>query len=173
MIETHPFEIFIPQNIKFLILGSFTAKGIGIEPQYDWYYGSKRNQFWSIIEQVYSTTLPNRSSREELFSKLGIAIADIIYQCERSRNNSLDTNLTNIVYNPKLTEIMQTHQIKKIFFTSRFVENNYKKVFKRLIEEYPQTELITLPSPSPRYALMSKEEKIKKYVEILPKLINI
>jgi hypothetical protein len=33
----------------------------------------------------------------------------------------------------------------------------------------PSVKFITLPSPSPRYAAMSKEEKIKKYKEVLPK----
>jgi len=37
---------------------------------------------------------------------------------------------------------------------------------------YPKIELITLPSPSPRYAILSKDEKGAIYAEILPKLVR-
>ena len=59
---------------------------------------------------------------------------------------------------------------EKIFFTSRFVENAYRKAFKDLIIKYPQIELINLPSPSPRFASMNKEEKTRRYKLVLPKL---
>jgi len=36
--------------------------------------------------------------------------------------------------------------------------------------QYQNIELITLPSPSPRYASMSKQEKVARYTELLPKL---
>lgn len=57
MIETHIFKIFVPEKAKALILGSFSGKespadnGVN-DPAYDWYYGTKRNQFWPILEAV-------------------------------------------------------------------------------------------------------------------------
>ncbi len=170
MIETHPLGNFIPKNIKYLLLGSFTARGMDNDPAYDWYYGSKRNQLWRIIEQVYNVELLNKKSKIDLFTKLGIGVADIIYQCERRDDNSLDANLINIVYNPKLENILNANKIQKIFFSSRYVEKLFKKYFKSLVLKHTEIELITLPSPSPRYALMTKEEKIKKYREVLPQL---
>jgi len=169
MIETHPFGNFIPSNIKYLLLGSFTAKSVDSDTEYDWFYASKRNQFWPIIEKVYNIDLHNKSSKVKLYENLSIGIADIIYQCERRNGSSLDNNLVNIVYNPELERILQC-KLKSIFFTSRFVEKLYRKAFKKLIEEFTTVELITLPSPSPRYAAMSKEEKISKYKELLPEL---
>jgi hypoxanthine-DNA glycosylase len=170
MIETHPFENFIPPNIKCLLLGSFTANSVTKEANYDWYYGSKRNQFWSIIQEVYKVQLNNTATKKNLFTKLGIGIADIIYQCERSQGNSLDSNLVNFVYNPFLVDILQSKKIETVFFSSRFVEKLYKKVFKNLVEELSNMELITLPSPSPRYALMSKLQKVERYRQLLPQL---
>jgi hypothetical protein len=79
-------------------------------------------------------------------------------------------NLVNIVYNvDAIAEILNSNPIQKIFFTSRFVEMKFRKVFKGIIAHHPSTELITLPSPSPRYALMSKEQKIMRYKELLPR----
>lgn len=168
MIETHPLGDFVPANAKYLLLGSFMAKKPG-EGHYDWYYGSKRNQFWLIIEAVYNVNLPDKASRAELFTKLRIAISDIILACERRDNNSLDANLINIVYNiDGIKSILTQNKIEKIFFTSRFVEKEFRKVFKDLIAQLPQIELVTLPSPSPRYAKLSLLEKIEKYREVLP-----
>jgi len=176
MIETHAFGNFVPRNAKYLILGSFTGRqavkgSTATDDDYDWFYGTKRNQFWSILEGVYGIELRNKHSKQELFAKLGIAMADIISQCERKEGNNLDTNLVNIVYNIEaITEILETHQIENILFSSRFVEDRFRKLFKDIINRYPSIHLVTLPSPSPRYAQMSKEQKIQRYRELLPRL---
>lgn len=173
MIETHPFEVFTPENTAYLLLGSFTSKRKDGDDSYDWYYSNGRNQFWPLMESVYGLELKNKQAQQDLFTKLSLAITDIIYQCERRNGNSLDTNLINFVYNTNAIEnVLREHKIKKIFFSSRFVEKEFKRHFKAAIIEYPQIELITLPSPSPRYAAMRKEEKIRIYKKVLPKLIN-
>ena len=170
MIETHPFGIFMPPKARYLLLGSFTGKLI--DDSYDWFYTNGRNQFWPILEQVYNLELRDKKIKQELFSKLNMGIGDIIYQCERRYGTNLDNNLINITYNIKPIKIaLQNNQIRKIFFTSRFVEIKYKKVFKDVVQSSAKIDLITLPSPSPRYAQMSKEEKIKRYTKLLPKLI--
>jgi len=140
------------------------------DDSYDWFYATKRNQFWPILEEVYGIELRNKLSRQELFVKLGIAMADIIYQCERKEGTNLDNNLVNIVDNEVITKILDSNQIDKIFFSSRFVEKRFKKVFKDIVNRHPIIELIPLPSPSPRYTKMSKEQKIRRYKELLPKL---
>jgi hypoxanthine-DNA glycosylase len=163
MLETHPFPPFVPPHAKHLLLGSFTGKpGVG----YDWFYGSQRNQFWPILERVYNLKLDTKKSKMHLFSRLGLAITDIIYQCERRQGTNLDANLINIVYNlPALEKILSQNKIVTIFFSSRFVETKFKRLFKNV-----HTRLITLPSPSPRYARMTLQEKIKIYAAVLPKV---
>jgi hypoxanthine-DNA glycosylase len=171
MIETYPFGIFCPHKAKYLLLGSFTA--VKKDESYDWFYGSKRNQFWPMIEAVYNIELPDKKARISLFSRLSIAIADMIYQCERKDGNSLDANLINFVFNVEgLNQLFNENPIQKVFFSSRFVEKQFKKNFKDLLESYPNIEFVTLPSPSPRYAAMSKSEKIKRYKEIFPQVNN-
>jgi len=168
MIETHPFGIFSPPKARYLLLGSFTA--VKKEDSYDWFYGSKRNQFWPMIEEVYGIKLLNKRSRQSLFTKLSIAIADMIYQCERKDSNSLDSNLINLVFNTKgLNKLFKNNPLQEVFFSSKFVEKQFRKNFKDLVIKYSNVKFITLPSPSPRYAAMSRVEKIKKYKEIFPK----
>jgi hypoxanthine-DNA glycosylase len=176
MIETHPFDIFIPDNARYLILGSFIGKQaikgtVDYDASYDFYYGTKRNQFWPILEAVYGQELRNKRAKLVLFSKLGIAIGDIIYQCERMEGSNLDANLKIIQYNKgPINDVLANYKIEKIFFTSRYVENLYKKAFKITIGLNPLIELICLPSPSPRFARMTREQKIDRYKALLPEL---
>ncbi len=176
MIEKHAFGNFVPPKARFLILGSFTAKqavkgNTAFDDAYDWFYSNGRNQFWPIIEAVYQRDLNNKHSKQKLFAELGIAMADIILQCERKEGNNLDNNLVNIIYNvDAITKILDSNQIQKIFFSSCFVEKKFRKVFKNIITQQPNTELVTLPSPSPRFAQMSKQQKIGKYRQLLPRL---
>lgn len=168
MIETHPFKSFIPKNPKYLILGSFTGK-ITPENNYDWFYGTKRNQFWPILREVYKLKLADKNSKQKLLKKLKIAISDIIYQCERKKGTNLDNNLTNITYNTEaIRKIFKGNKIQKVFFSSRFVEKKYRQIFKDVVNKHPEVKLITLPSPSPRFAKMSLKEKIRSYARLLP-----
>lgn len=171
MIETHPFELFCPTSARFLILGSFTAKRYEGDTSYDWYYGSRRNKFWTILEKVYKVELKDRKAKQKLLGNLKIAIGDIIYQCERKKGNSLDSNLINIIYNKSaISTVLSGNNIKRIYFSSRFVEDKFKKNFKELISKYPEVELVTLPSPSPRFALMTLSQKVARYNKLLPRL---
>lgn len=166
MLETHPFGNFVPPLAKYLILGSFTGKLVA---RNDWFYSTPRNQFWKILETIYRTDVKTKVQKIELLTKHQIAMADIIYSCERSKNSNLDINLINITYNFKgLDKILKNNKIKQIFFTSKFVENKYRIKFKSLISYYPRIKLSVLPSPSPRYAKLSIEEKTKIYKNLLP-----
>ena len=120
MLETNPFKVFIPPKAKYLILGSFAAKDGKLGVLYDWYYSNGRNQFWPMLEEVYKIKLRDKKTQQNLFRKLSIAIADIIYQCKRQKKSSLDVHLTSFVYNTiPITKILQKNLLKKIFFTSR------------------------------------------------------
>jgi hypoxanthine-DNA glycosylase len=168
MLEKHPYKPFVPKNAKYLILGSFPAKA---EERGNWYYVNPRNQFWPILEKVYNANLTTIKSKKKLFTNLKIAITDIIYSCEREKGSNLDTNLTNITYNIKgINKILNENKIRKIFLTSRFVEKNFKKHFKKFFFKNPEVKLIYLPSPSPRYAAMNIDKKTKIYKKLLPKL---
>lgn len=169
MIEKHPFGSFVPKNSRYLLLGSFAAKNA---EGYTWFYGTKRNQFWPILEEVYGISLKSVNDQKRLLNKLKLAVTDVILECERKENNNLDTNLKNLVLNhDTIRNILYNNKIQKIFFSSRFVENIYRRKFNNLISQYPNIKLITLPSPSPRYVAMSKVEKITKYKKLLPKTI--
>jgi len=168
MVEVHPFGDFVPEEARYLLLGSFTTKPMD---NYVWFYSNGRNHFWPILEEVFGLELKTLESKQTLFSDLRMALSDIIYSCERINNSNLDNNLTNIVYNIKgINKIIRNNEIEKIFFSSRFVEGKFKQLFGDFIDECPDVDLVYLPSPSPRYAAMSREEKVRRYRELLPNL---
>ena len=164
-IETHPFEPFIPPDIKYLIIGSFPGKGqteVGTNSDL-WFYSAKRNTFWKILEAVYNTPLKTKKSKQDLFRKTNMGIADIILKAVRKDNTNSDTNLEIIELNDTaIKKIVELNSIITIFFTSKFVERLFKKIFPHLFNT------IALPSPSPRFAKMSLAEKINIYKKYLP-----
>ena len=173
MIERHPFGSFVPPQAQYLILGSFTTKEAydsAKKKKYVWFYAnSGRNMFWPILEIVYKTELKTRQQMENVLTTRKIALADIILQCERKKHSNLDVHLINAIYAvADITKIVKHNPIEKILFTSKFVEKEFKRKFRILIEQYPHIELVTLPSPSPRYAAMKKDQKILRYKELLP-----
>lgn len=168
MLETHPFGNFVPPKCQYLLLGGFAARPV---KGYDWFYANKRNQFWSILQEVYGVELDTTTVQQELFTRIGMGISDIILSCERIKQNNSDTNLTNFVINSvAISKVLGENEIKKIFFSSRFAETLYKRHLKDLVVQYPKIQLVTLPSPSPRYAAMSKADKIVRYTGLLPAL---
>jgi hypoxanthine-DNA glycosylase len=164
-IETHPFKPFVPANAMVIIIGSFPGRDITKKKlnEEDWFYGTKRNQFWNIISGVYGMELKTATDKKQLFTAKGIAIADIILQARRNAINNSDTNLEVIAYNDKVIKKILAHtSFKYIFFTSKFVEKHFLKIFPGIKNGE------CLPSPSPRYARMSIKEKIVYYKKKLP-----
>ena len=176
MVETHPFGSYVPSGAKYLILGSFTGrqavKGKAFtDDDYDFFYGLPRNQFWPILEKVYGRRLQDTQSRKDLLAELRIAMADIIRQCERKDGSNLDANLSNIVYAlEEIAQILESNQIRRIYFTSRYAETKFRRNFRDIMGWHPAIELVTLPSPSPRYARMTKEQKTARYKALLPQI---
>lgn len=165
-IESHPFSPFVPDNATILILGSFPGREqTQMETDNDqWFYGAKRNQFWKIISSVYNTDLLCKEDKQQLFKKFGIGITDILLKVRRKNNSNLDDNLEIVEYNDKaIKTILDKSKIKSIFFTSKYVEKHFYKLFP----DFKNAEY--LPSPSPRYARMTKADKVNYYKSKLPK----
>lgn len=165
-IETHPFKAFIPENVVVLIVGSFPGREVThkILSDDEWFYGSKRNQFWKIISGVYGTALETKEDKQSLFQKHGIGIVDIFLKVKRKDNTNMDSSLKVVEYNNmEIKKILEKHSIKAIFFTSKFVEKQFLSLFPSVKNGE------SLPSPSPRYARMSLQEKINYYKSKLPK----
>ena len=165
-IEKHPFTAFIPSKVNCLILGSFPGREQTLEmpAPHEWFYGAKRNQLWQILEWVYERKLEDRNAKQALFESAGIAITDIIKTCKRRDGTNMDENLEVIEWNiEEIDQILKLYS-PLVFFTSRFVE----KQFKMFFPDYKATDL--LPSPSPRYFRLRITDKARIYKQKLPLL---
>lgn len=162
--EIHPFEPFVPQNSRILLLGSFpgreqTQNKIGKD---DWFYGASRNQFWKILERTFETQLLTKSEKQSLFSRHGIAITDLFLEINRSATSNGDEHLCIVHYNTlAISQILIQFPDIHVLCTSRFVEKEFRKLFPGKLR------VGSLPSPSPRYASMGINEKTAVYKQLL------
>jgi hypoxanthine-DNA glycosylase len=171
-IEKHAFGAFLPEKINYLLVGTFPGKQFTQLPEGEvwldelaWSYGG-RNQFWRIMEAIYDVKLISREDKQLLFSDLRIGMMDLIASCSRKDDNNLDNNLVNITWNKIAFEkIFEEKEIKKIFCTGKGVAVLLKKWFPAI-----STKIIALPSPSPRYANLSFEEKKVFYEKEFPRI---
>jgi hypoxanthine-DNA glycosylase len=168
-LEQHPFGAFLPQNTRFLVVGTFPGRQFSqrsaTENEADltaFSYGG-RNQFWRILEKIYAVELPNRVEKQALFTQKNIGMMDLIAACRRKKNSNLDTDLTDIVWNrPAFERLFENQQIETIFCTGKGVATIFKNWF-------PDIHCVVLPSPSPLFAVMSFEEKLAFYQSVFPK----
>lgn len=166
MIEKHPFEPFIPDYCKVVVIGSFPGReSTQVKRENDWYYSANRNQFWKLLETVYNRDLKDLANKQELFREARIGITDIISSCERKENSNADSNLNNKVYNSRIPIILNTKTINKILFTGKGV---YSEFIENFYTPDKNVELIVLPSPSPIYRRLSFQDKVDEYKKYFP-----
>ena len=151
----HPFEPIVFDDSQTLVLGTFPSI---VSFENDFYYAHKRNQFWRLLGDIFSMPTHTKEERIKLLKKHKIALWDVIASCERK--NSSDTNLKKIEPNdiPKL--LLEYPNINLIAFTGKKAQLLYNKLYSDL-----PVETYVLPSPSPAYAAMKYEEKLKRYRE--------
>jgi hypoxanthine-DNA glycosylase len=155
----HPFKPIIYENSQILILGTFPSiKSF----KNNFYYSNPKNQFWKIMSEIFNENFNSENEKIDFLKRKKIALWDIVKSCERK--NSSDSNLKNIKPNDIPNLIKTYKNIKLLAFTSKKAVHLYKKFYPDL-----NIETIYLPSPSPAYASMNLNEKIKIYKKILKK----
>jgi hypoxanthine-DNA glycosylase len=157
-ILAHPFKPIIFKDTEILILGSFPS----IQSFEDnFYYAHKRNQFWRLLSQTFGEEeLKSIDEKKEFLKRYDIALWDIVSSCKRK--NSLDSNLKDIKLNDIRALLKKYPSIQKICFTSKTAFRLYEKNFSDIT-----MPIFYLPSPSPAYASVRFEEKLKEYREVL------
>ena len=168
-LEIHPFGLFIQPDTRYLIVGTFPGRQFSQRSAAEnaadptaFSYGG-RNQFWRILEKIYAVELPDRASKQRLFTEKCLGMMDLIAACRRKKNSNLDTDLTDIVWNkPAFEALFNAQAIDCVFCTGKGVATIFTKWF-------PDKPCVTLPSPSPLFAAMRFEEKWTFYQGVFPK----
>ena len=115
-IETHPFEPFIPQNAKIILLGTFPPKSDKWSMPF--FYPNWINDMWRIMGIVFFDdaqhfVLPGRKAFDQdmicdFLCRTGIALFDTAQQVRRLKDNASDKFL-EIVEPVNLNEILTSH----------------------------------------------------------------
>lgn len=157
-IETHPFEPYHSEDATTLIIGSFPC--FNGENYGEWFYcGSQKNHFWKLLSETFNMPVDTIEYKQKLCSQNKIAITDVAYSIERTKNNCSDSNLKIVEYNKGGILKCLTPNIKKILCTSKFVEKQLKSILPEL--NIP-TYVLLSPSPAANTYIASLEDyKIK------------
>jgi len=142
MISKHPYTPFIPPGATRLLIGSIPPARFCIEDaqlhssDVDFYYGSKDNAFWNLLEEVFeekldrSTTQEAITQRKALLVKHGIGITDMIAACTRTNQSASDEDLKDLELKD-LNQLLIDHpSIHTLIYTSEFVKKQVNKQLK-------------------------------------------
>lgn len=120
--DQHPYPDLLPKDLEILIVGSFPSKA----PKYfNFFYGSKFNQFWPIISGVYRHGFQHKTGdaaakeRADFLRAKHIGLTDMLTKCYRYKDRSGDESLFPISYKNILALLDEHKSIKRLVFTGR------------------------------------------------------
>lgn len=142
------FEPFYRVNSRLLILGSFpSVKSREVE----FYYGNRRNRFWSTLAQFFGESEPKsvEEKKKFLLSKQ-VALWDVVAECEIV--GSQDSTIKNY----KVADVEKLLQKLKI----ELIILNGGKAYSVFVKHFPNIAVpyIKLQSTSPANTSFTKEE---------------
>lgn len=111
------------------------------------------------MEKLFDTPLPDLSSKQNLIREKHLALWDVVKSC--NRENSLDSNLKEIIPNDIESLLQDYRSIDTILFTGQTAQKLYRRFFKN-----PKPDTLLLPSPSPAYCSITMGEKALIYRRI-------
>jgi G:T/U-mismatch repair DNA glycosylase len=133
----HPFPFYISDNATKLIIGTIPPARFCIDRNekkstltnpndVGFYYGSCDNYFWELIGEVFDTKFAfgeeGVEQRKNFLNRKGIGITDMIEECERINNSSLDSKLEIIQFR-KVSPLLKIFpNIKTLIYTSVYVK---------------------------------------------------
>lgn len=151
---------------KLLILGSMPGV-TSLEQQC--YYAHPRNAFWPIMSRLLSASLlddyPKRLTR---IKHHGIALWDVLAQCQRQ--GSLDSAIQSegLIYNPIDKLLEQYPSIEAVALNGTSAEKLLRKAIKNKLIIWPeQVQIVPLPSTSPANARLNFDQKLVRWQTLL------
>lgn len=139
------FPPLVNRDSEILFLGS--APSI-LSRRNNFFYGNPTNRFWWLLSQIYQVDFVgvDAAGKTALLQRFKIGLSDVYASCQMKKaNSSLDSNITNYVFNDILQIIAGTN-IKRIYITSK---KAYTDFIKHWNHQLPADVTVTcLPSPS-------------------------
>lgn len=170
IISKHPYEPYISKDSTKLIIGSMPPPRFCTQPKclekgdIDWYYGSRDNSFWSLVDERLDTKNLNitKEDLQKWLNNHGFGITDLIGSCIHKDGKATDKSLIEIKYKSISKLLLNNSKIDTLICTSEQVRKwlvkcvdgkfNWSKTLKKEgtikigIKSY---RVIVLYSPSP------------------------
>ena len=121
-IEYHPWNHFIPENARTLIIGTFPTALRNWS--FDFFYPNKRNLLWKILADINGTAIINESGenavseRKAILTSLRVGVTDMGKCIERNGGSSLDEQLCLKEAMDILALLESNPTIKRLILTS-------------------------------------------------------
>ena len=159
--QTHTFEIFINDNSKYLILGSFPSVK---SRENMFYYSHKSNRFFPVLSMIFNEECPiTIKDRKEFLNRHNIALYDVIEECDIE--GSSDSSIKNVVPAP-IEEILTKYpNIRTIGITGKKAADLFDRYLLKKIDK-TKIKVVYLPSTSSANAKMSGDILLKEYKKI-------
>jgi TDG/mug DNA glycosylase family protein len=141
---------------RVLILGSFPSRKSLLHTEY---YGNPQNQFWKIMEALFSidASLPY-ARRLELVQENHLALWDVVGSCFRP--GSSDASITSPRFNDIAGFIAVHPSLRLIALNGGTAARFYAKMGKNTLP------FRVMPSTSPAHARLTLKEKIDRWSAI-------
>ena len=156
---THTLPIFIDEDSKVLILGSFPSVK---SREVMFYYGHPQNRFFRCLGRIFNEAAPESvAERKSFLKRHKIALYDVIEECDII--GSADSTIRNVIPIDISSFLKKYPSIKVIGITGSTARRYFDKY---LLDKVGTTKVVYLPSSSPANAKMSLEDLVSCYKEI-------
>ncbi|SEI79672.1 DNA-deoxyinosine glycosylase [Paraburkholderia diazotrophica] len=152
------FPPVVAESTHTLILGSFPGEASLAATQY---YAHPRNQFWRLLGAVIGEPLAELDypTRLEHLLKHGVGVWDVLAAC--TREGSLDAAIRNATPNDFASLREYAPKLAKVCFNGKTAGR-----FATVIAAAGY-ETLVLPSSSPANAMLSFDQKLRLWRDIL------
>ena len=159
---SHTLPIFINEQSKYIILGSFPSVK---SREVMFYYGHPRNKFFPILFKVFNEEHSfDASRRKEFLIKHEIALYDVIEECDIE--GSSDSSITNVKPANIVSILKKYPNIKVIGITGGKAAKLFNRYLLDLVSSF-NIKIVYLPSTSPANARISDEALVEAYKSLL------
>ena len=156
---THTLPIFIDEDSKILILGSFPSVK---SREYGFYYSHKQNRFFRVLSAIFLEECPDTIEERKVFLKRHkIALYDVIEECDIT--NSEDSSIRNEIPIDIEKILDEYPNISKIGVTG----SKASSLFEKYLKDKVIIPVIYLPSTSPANAKMKIDDLAESYKSLL------
>ncbi len=176
-LHTHPYEPFLFQEAKKLIVGTlppprFTLNELKAE-DVDFCYGSKNGQLWPILDKIFDLRLTFKTTevaiqeRKDFLLKHKIGVCDIVASAERIKIDASDLGMQNIILRDLVGYIKKYKNVDTLLFTGGNSKNGPEYFFRKHLKKYQiKLEVVSDMVPRIHQFTLPESDRIIKTVSL-------